>query len=197
MQLKLNFENDICLCNDCKQELTDANWYPKYKQQGRYRCKYCHKKHNDKSNARRMYVDSKHVSLKHPKHIPGRWPDWDSVEEYLRTKKKVDIKQAKKRKLAGLVYGITHPRDPGMIKIGKTEDIEKRLSNLNTGCSQRAYKVEFTKWFANCHEAEKAIQDIACLASSKPVTKEENGEWYALSVKTAVEIIRNYEEVRT
>lgn len=43
----------------------------------------------------------------------------------------------------GFIYGVIHPKFPGYTKIGRTVNVNKRLSTYNTGDPKRRYQLAF------------------------------------------------------
>jgi hypothetical protein len=87
----------------------------------------------------------------------------------------------------GFVYIISHPRFNGYIKIGRAFDPESRLAGYQTGCPERAYRLDYAVYFEDCHGAEQKIH--AHLAGSRV-----QGEWFAMAQHVAVNIIDNFRE---
>lgn len=50
----------------------------------------------------------------------------------------------------GFIYGVVHPKFPGYVKIGRTNNVNKRLTQYNTGCPKRRYALAFA---VECNDA--------------------------------------------
>ena len=66
-----------------------------------------------------------------------------------------DNKQIKLK--PGFVYVMSHPLMSPWIKVGHTRNPDRRLSNYNTGCPKREYKLEGYEYFEDRKEVEKNI----------------------------------------
>ena len=83
----------------------------------------------------------------------------------------------------GYVYAIGHPMFDS-IKIGRTHNIEKRLSQLNTGCPDRSYYVIYSVYHDDCHKAEKKAHELA--NSYGDILK---GEWFKITREQAILVL--------
>lgn len=80
------------------------------------------------------------------------------------------------------IYIITHPKFDGWIKIGRANDIEKRLNGYQTCCPTRSYKIEYSK-----KVSLELINDIEIFFK---ICINSNGyEWYKISVDEGINII--------
>lgn len=55
----------------------------------------------------------------------------------------------------GYVYGITHPKMPGFIKIGRTRRLQKRLQQYNTADPLRRFEYAFCLAVPDMYRAER------------------------------------------
>lgn len=55
---------------------------------------------------------------------------------------------------AGFIYGVVHPKFPGYVKIGRTNNVSKRLTQYNTGCPKRRYQLAFAVECLDAFSAE-------------------------------------------
>ena len=88
----------------------------------------------------------------------------------------------------GFVYVLTNPAWSDKVKIGRTEDLNKRLSQLNVGDPHKAYEIVFSKFFLDCEEKEKVAHGIAATLSPT-----QSGEWFTLAKYEAINIIKELE----
>jgi hypothetical protein len=143
----------------------------------------CNKKHNPLQ----CFVAGKYVSVKHPLHVAGMtFPTWDAVYLYWRqlagdnlAYEPVETTASK----AGFVYVIYNPVWDDWYKIGKTDDLEKRLRSYQTGDPHRAYKICYEMSFDDCHKAEQQI--LSVMQDDDKILKKK--EW----VSTTIDRIRN------
>lgn len=92
---------------------------------------------------------------------------------------------AEKTKL-GFVYAVTNPAWPDKIKIGRTENPQRRVAQLQTGDPHKAYSMVYCKFFTDCHMAEHQAHEAA--ATRSPT---QNGEWFTLAKYEVVNIIKD------
>jgi predicted GIY-YIG superfamily endonuclease len=92
----------------------------------------------------------------------------------------------------GYVYIISNPAWPKWIKLGITDNLEKRLSTYQTGDPNRAYKIEYFIEINNYKEIEKILWE-----SIKPFAKKRLNEWYEIDKLVAKvrlqEILSDYD----
>ena len=86
-----------------------------------------------------MYVNGKHVSVKHPLHKAGRYKTFEgaafaSLEGYDTTTE-------------GYVYIINNPCWDGWVKVGMAIDAEDRCKQYQTSSPYRDYKLCYLKFF--------------------------------------------------
>ena len=169
-------------CNTCDAELTDANWIPSWKSVNRRQCKGCNDRKNDRTNPthnpKRMYVDGKYISSKHPLYKAGRYKTFSDAA-FDGTYKLDSIKE-------GYVYAITNPAWPEWVKIGMAVDANDRCSDFQTSSPFRDYKVEHSVVTNNKRAAEAEAHKLAA-----KIAKETRGEWFKLDIEQAKTILNN------
>lgn len=74
---------------------------------------------------------------------------------------------------AGYVYILTHPRFPGMAKVGRARSPVKRLRLYQAGCPERAYRMLWTLRVADYCDVELRLHKA--LATS---ARRLGGEWF-------------------
>ena len=163
-------------CNTCGVELTDTNWSLSWRSVNRTQCIKCSKNNNTKSNPNRMYVNGKHVSVKHPLHKAGRYKTFEgaafaSLEGYDTTTE-------------GYVYIINNPCWDGWVKVGMAIDAEDRCKQYQTSSPYRDYKLCYLKYFE-----DRKIAELSAHKELKKITDTYNGEWFKTSVKEAKKTI--------
>jgi len=164
-------------CNTCGVELTDTNWSLSWRKVDRTQCIKCSKNNNTKSNPNRMYVNGKHVSVKHPLHKAGRYKTFEgaafaALEGYTSTTK-------------GHVYIINNPCWDGWVKVGMAIDAEDRCKQYQTSSPFRDFKLCFSKYFEDRKAAEQLAHDKLNNISTK-----RKGEWFKVSVDEATKLIQ-------
>jgi len=166
-------------CNTCGVALTEDNWNPSFIKLNITRCKTCNhpnrKKINFKSNPRRMYVNGKYISKKHPLHKPGRYKSFgdaafSSLQNYELAKQ-------------GQVYVLVNPAFPGWCKIGMAVDAEDRLKQFQTGSPYRDYELIATYDTSDRRKAEKFAHDLL------EKRHERRGEWFYIQHPVATAIL--------
>lgn len=159
------------------------------------KCKPCQRKlalpNSRLSNKRQCYAEGEYISFKHPFHIPGgkfktksEW--YEKVKELTGFDVSHLLKEAQKEeetKTEGFVYVIYNQAWDGWYKVGKADDVEKRLRSYQTGDPHRAYKVCYEMAFDDCKAAEEAV--LNALQEDDKVIK--SHEW----VVTSFDRIRN------
>ena len=165
-------------CNTCDVQLTDDNWQPSWKKQGRTQCKDCCNPNRLVLNPARMYVNGKYVSKKHPLYKAGRYKSFNdaafsSLQNYTTSKE-------------GYVYIITNPAWPDWVKSGMAVDAEDRLNGYQTSSPMRDYKLEYSVKSKDRRKSEKE-------AHTKALRKcdDAHGEWFKMSVSEAIELLDN------
>ena len=74
-------------CSKCGVELTEDTWVKSWKKIGYRRCKECsatsnarsNPRNNPKNNPRRMYVNGRYISKKHPLYKPGKYKSFNDA----------------------------------------------------------------------------------------------------------------------
>ena len=80
----------------------------------------------------------------------------------------------------GYVYIITNPEFKGWVKVGITENLEKRLSVYQTCDPFRRYKLEYSVSHPHYKKAEKKIKEVM-----DRFALETKGEWYRVDLNMA------------
>lgn len=81
---------------------------------------------------------------------------------------------------SGYLYVISNENFPDWIKIGVTENLEKRLNQYQTASPFRNYKLEYSLHHPKYLEAEKRIKETI-----KPFAKSIRNEWFEISIPMA------------
>ena len=133
-------------------------------------------KHNPVQNVKRMYVNGKYVSRKHPMHKPGRYVANEGSF--------FDVVPEDDKPLSGWVYIITNEAWPEWVKVGMADDPEKRLSGYQTSSPMRDYALFEAYNVGDRRAAEKAAHDILKDTHTK------KGEWFKCNPAVADVLIR-------
>ena len=80
------------------------------------------------------------------------------------------------------VYIISNLHYENLYKVGVSNDVERRLNGYQTSCPNRAFKVEYKKYFSNYREVENEIH-------SKFKYK---AEWVEGNLKEIIDFMENY-----
>lgn len=163
-------------CNTCGVELTDANWSLSWRSVNRTQCIKCSKNNNTKSNPNRMYVNGKHVSVKHPLYKAGSFKTFEGAA--------FSALKGYEKTTEGYVYIIANPSFDGWLKIGMAVDAEDRCNGYQTSSPHRDYRLLYARRFNDRRKAETKTMN-----KLKKVVKEHNGEWFKTDRNTAQEII--------
>jgi hypothetical protein len=183
-------------CRSCDTELTNDNTYKSIK----HICKDCHKKdqnlnRNPKSNAKH---NPNHRRLKGKYARRKEHPDLYKLfppGNYTITKEgwylSLSDSSAEKdqRNKEGNVYIAVNPAWPDMLKIGMTDDLEKRLSGLNTGVPYRDTTYAYTVEVKDMQKAEKLAHRLA-----EDVCSFRFNEWFRMPVDKAMKILDSLED---
>ena len=130
-------------CNTCGEELTDTNWSASWSSINRKQCKQCSAKYNSSSNPRnnpkRMYVDGKYISHKHPLYKPQdtrhlTMQRFSSLVNYVLSTE-------------GEVYILKNPAWKNWYKIGKAIESTDRCNGYQTSSPHRDYELVTYKKF--------------------------------------------------
>tara|TARA_R100001224_G_scaffold51825_1_gene30235 strand:- start:1840 stop:2424 length:585 start_codon:yes stop_codon:yes gene_type:complete len=170
-------------CNKCGAELTDDNWQPSWKRVNRKECKGCKDKHNSKNNPRhnptnnpkKMYVNGKYISKKHPLYKAGRYKTFGDAA--------FSLLEKKKGTKDGYVYAIINPAWPNWVKIGMAIDAEDRLNGYQTSSPMRDYELIHSVYFKNRSKAERNAHKLA------EKIAERKGEWFNITNKQAIKVL--------
>ena len=168
-------------CYLCNQTKNVSEYHKDSSQQDglQSRCKECRKDIEYEGHSKRMYVNGKYVSRKHPLYKAGRFKTFEgaafaSLKGYETTDE-------------GYVYIITNPCWEGWLKIGMAIDAEDRCNGYQTSSPHRDYKLLYARKFKNRRIAEKKT-----INKLKKIVKEYNGEWFKTDRNTAQEIIEEF-----
>lgn len=182
-------------CTSCNTNKSVEDWYKSKTQTDgldvickscrtsynkKYNSKY-HHIHNPIENAKAMYVNGKYISRSHPLHKPGKYKTFEgaafsSLSNY-------------EKSTEGHVYLITNPAWKGWVKVGMAVDANDRCNQYQTSSPLRDYKLEYSRQFNNRRTAESQAHKLCDTQS-----RERNGEWFKLSIKTAISLIDSITE---
>ena len=124
-------------------------------------------------DAKRMYVNGKEVSKKHPLYKPGRYKGFtDAAFSSLQ-----NYEEAKE----GQVYVIRNPSFPSWCKVGMAVDAEDRLKQYQTSSPYRDYVLVASWDVENRREAEKQAHSLLEQHYAR------RGEWFVVFSGLAVE----------
>ena len=178
-------------CKHCNVELVagykdKGNWNPTYAKSDYRLCKSCFAKkynkicakHGIAGNPKRMYVNGKYISRKHPLYKPGRYKTFSDAA-FDGTYKLDSIKE-------GYVYAITNPAWPEWVKIGMAVDADDRCNGYQTSSPFRDYKIEHVVVTNNRRAAEAEAHKLA-----NKIAREVRGEWFKLDIEQAKTILNN------
>lgn len=80
------------------------------------------------------------------------------------------------------VYVLTHPLFPGYVKVGQTNNLDKRLSQYQTGCPASLYRMHSATWSDNASAFAFGVYDR--LESFRC-----SGEWFQVDVEHVLKAI--------
>lgn len=175
-------------CTSCNTNKSVEDYYNNKHQEDKLDtvCKTCRKNYNNKtnpksnpkSNPHRMFVNGKYIPKSHPLHKPGNFKTFEdaafqSLSRYSTSKE-------------GQVYIITNPAWKGWIKVGMAVDANDRCNGYQTSSPMRDYKLQYSKDFKDRRSAESEAHKLCAKKS-----KDRNGEWFKLDIKTAISCIEN------
>ena len=163
-------------CRICKEHKPDTEEYFYWRSDTksfRTDCSDCERKRNKK----RMYVNGKHVSVKHPLYKEGNYKTFEgaafaSLEGY-------------EKSTEGHVYIISNPCWDGWLKVGMAVDAEDRCNQYQTSSPFRDYKLCYTKYFKDRRSAEQMAHK-----KLKKISVKYKGEWFKVSIKEATNLIQ-------
>ena len=154
-------------------ELTEDTWVKSWKKIGYRRCKECsatnnarsNPRNNPKNNPRRMYVNGRYISKKHPLYKPGKYKSFNdaafsSLINYVLSTE-------------GEVYILKNPAWKNWYKIGKAIESKDRCNGYQTGSPHRDYELVTYKKFKHRGVAEKMAHSLAESLSRKRLN-----EWF-------------------
>ena len=165
-------------CYLCNQTKNVSEYHKDSSQQDglQSRCKECRKDIEYEGHSKRMYVNGKYVSRKHPLYKAGRFKTFEgaafaSLEGYANTTE-------------GYVYIINNPCWDGWVKVGMAIDAEDRCKQYQTSSPYRDYKLCYLK-----HFEDRKIAEQSAHKELKKITDTYHGEWFKTSVKEAKKTI--------
>ena len=167
-------------CKKCNEELIlGVNWRESAKRQCIYTCSPCDWKRvkmRPERNTKRMWVNGKHISTKHPLHKPGRYKSFSDAA-FASLQKDTQVKE-------GYVYIITNPAWPDWVKIGMAVDADDRCNGYQTSSPFRDYTLEHMVVTNNRRASEAKAHKLA-----GKVAVETRGEWFKLDMEQAKTIL--------
>jgi len=92
-------------------------------------------------------------------------------------------------KAKGEIYIISNPAWKGWIKVGKSINADKRLSQFQAGCPLKDFKIVKIITVKNQIKAEKKVLEFM-----KFFAEDNNGEWIKINTDKAIEILNTYKE---
>ena len=187
----------MAVCRDCNVELGDHNWTPYFMKTDNRTCNKCYnKRHNKKNNAinnpKQRYLNSKYAKKKEHPDLYKLFPpgNYTLTKEGWYTPLKDKKVEKVERSKAGYIYICTNPAWEDWLKIGQTDDPDKRLKQFWTATPHRDHEFVHTIETDNMDDAEKKAHRIA---ESKG---ERKNEWFKLTVEQAIEVLNNLDEHR-
>ena len=160
-------------CLKCGVELTEDTWVKSWKKIGYRRCKECsatsnarsNPRNNPKNNPRRMYVNGRYISKKHPLYKPGKYKSFNdaafsSLINYVLSTE-------------GEVYILKNPAWKNWYKIGKAIESTDRCYTYQTGSPHRDYELVTYKKFKHRGVAEKMAHSLA-----EGLSRKRAKEWF-------------------
>lgn len=169
--------------NKANTTFEDGEWWVRYGKNPRKRLTQVTRSRakyniilNPKNNVKRMWVDGKYISKKHPLWKSGSYKSFDdaafsSLVNYEHT-------------IAGDVYIITNAAWPEWVKVGKAIDAKDRLKSYQTSDPHRDYKLYYHKAHANRHIAETGAHKAL-----EKLSEERKNEWFKVDLETAVSCV--------
>ena len=126
-------------------------------------------------DSKRMWVNGKEVSKKHPLHKPGRYKSFGDAA-FTALQKDEQVKE-------GYVYAICNPAWPDWIKIGMAIDAQDRLNGYQTSSPMRDYVLVYDIYFKDRLEAERKAHKVAERYG------ERQGEWFKITREQAILVL--------
>ncbi len=167
-------------CYLCNQTKNVSEYHKDSSQQDglQSRCKECRKDIEYEGHSKRMYVNGKYVSRKHPLYKAGRFKTFEGAAfASLKGYEKTD---------EGYVYIITNPCWSNWVKVGMAIDAEDRCKQYQTSSPFRDYKLCYSKFFDDRKEAEAKAHSLL-----KKSAEERKGEWFKITQDKAQQIIES------
>ena len=187
----------MAVCRDCNVELGDHNWTPYFMKTDNRTCNKCYnKRHNKKNNAinnlKQRHLNSKYAKKKEHPDLYKLFPpgNYTLTKEGWYTPLKDKKVEKVERSKAGYIYICTNPAWEDWLKIGQTDDPDKRLKQFWTGTPHRDHEFVHTIETDNMDDAEKRAHRIA------ESMGERKNEWFKLTVEQAIEVLNNLDEHR-
>ena len=135
-------------------------------------------KHSPINNPKRMYVNGKYISRKHPLYKPGRYKTFSDAA-FDGTYKLDSIKE-------GYVYAITNPAWPEWVKIGMAVDADDRCNGYQTSSPFRDYAIEHMVVTNN-----RRVAEVQAHKAAAKIAEEQRGEWFKIDIEQAKTILNN------
>lgn len=183
----------MAVCRYCKVGLDKTNWAPYFMKTSNKTCKSCYNsKHNSRHGPTRMRLNGKYAKRKdHPDlyrlFVPGNYTLTD--EGRYVPLKSID-KDKQQRSKAGYIYVCTNPAWDDWLKIGQTDDPDKRLKQFWTATPHRDHEFVHVIETDNMDDAENEAHRVA-----ESIAERKN-EWFKLTVEQAIEVLDNLDEHR-
>jgi len=140
------------------------------------KCRQC----QIKKDRRRMFVNGKEVSKKHPLYKPGRYKTLDDAWSHC---------EIDDRSREGDVYIIRNMVWENWYKVGKAVNAEDRLNGYQTSSPFRDYVLCYSEHFDDRHQAESEIHR---LLEKHPKCHDRKGEWFKTYVPVIQEVMNEY-----
>ena len=126
-----------------------------------------------KRDAKRMFINGKEVSKKHPLHKPGRYKSLDDVWSHGKIESTSE----------GEVYVIINEAWPDWVKVGKASIAEDRLNGYQTSSPFRDYSIIAKLTTKDRHAKEKEMHKVFSHFSNG-----RKGEWFKIDRLRAIHI---------
>ncbi len=126
-----------------------------------------------KRDAKRMFINGKEISKKHPLHKPGRYKSLDDAWSHKQINSTTQ----------GEVYVIVNDAWPEWVKVGKASIAEDRLNGYQTSSPFRDYSLIATLTTDDRHGKEKEMHK-----AFTHFAEERRGEWFKIDKVKAINI---------